>query len=819
MKKSVAAVVFSLILGPLVALVASPAAAAAPTVSSVVRTGSIYESGSVSGGYSITIEGTGFCAAGSSVVTGATLGSLTLTSVAVTCGSPDSISASVPAQSLANREIGRFPVVVTTDAPSTDAIYFSLIPDVDATYAATQQTELVQLGDLFSRTQRQSITRSTSAPYTVTGTDFLTGEKYTYITNYNYLVDLDCSDPNDAEDCGAYTHEPDLGEAVHDGSLSPVVLTNLDPSQDLIIETGVTKTNLSGYLSNNTVDTASSGSMAAADWVGDRTVTELFSALDCSPDVSQGDTSTTNGERGDLDPNNLFDSGDGDGAKYTYCAGFGPDLYSEPFVAAAGKSLAFEWAAIGESDDYAVYAYLVKVDSATGAIPVSATAENHELVMYNSGSRNGTSDWTTSTADVAETGTYRFRFINGSYDGTGGYALGSLFYLNSFFLSGDTNTITFGPFDDQVVTATDTFVVNSTSTAGGEVTVTSLSPNVCTIASLSTTPPTYTVTVVSSDDTCILQATQGAVGAFAPAASVITAIALRSTATVPDAPTLVSLIAGDGELTAGWNAGPNGGSAITNYEYSVDDGSNWTTISPASVATSYVIRGLDNGQTYTVRVRAVNANGEGAQSNSLQGTPNGVGGGSSSPTPYTGPIVTPIQPEVAKQPSGEAKFTGTKLDEITKVVIEGQVVPFEVVNGELVLTVPSGLLPGLYDVQLSGSFGTLLLQDSLRIAGTVATPDIGKKTWTNINAAKTSVRVIHKNPVGEGKVQFFLNGVEIAWVRAVDQTDPKLRTYTVDGVKIPYLVRNVTLTPGIKNAFEIYIEGKRVWRAAYYSAR
>jgi hypothetical protein len=62
-----------------------------------------------------------------------------------------------------------------------------------------------------------------------------------------------------------------------------------------------------------------------------------------------------------------------------------------------------------------------------------------------------------------------------------------------------------------------------------------------------------------------------------------------------------------------------------------------------------------------------------------------------------------------------------------------------------------------------------------------------------------------------------LNGKEIAWARAVSDDDPKLRKYTLEGVEIPYLVRNVVLTPGIKNAFEIYVDGVRVWRAAYYS--
>jgi len=72
-----------------------------------------------------------------------------------------------------------------------------------------------------------------------------------------------------------------------------------------------------------------------------------------------------------------------------------------------------------------------------------------------------------------------------------------------------------------------------------------------------------------------------------------------------------------------------------------------------------------------------------------------------------------------------------------------------------------------------------------------------------------------KNPIGEGKVQFYLNGREIAWIRAVDETDPKLRLVTEGPMAgIGYLVRTVNLVAG-KNALEIYVEGERLRRTAY----
>jgi hypothetical protein len=67
-----------------------------------------------------------------------------------------------------------------------------------------------------------------------------------------------------------------------------------------------------------------------------------------------------------------------------------------------------------------------------------------------------------------------------------------------------------------------------------------------------------------------------------------------------------------------------------------------------------------------------------------------------------------------------------------------------------------------------------------------------------------------KDPIGDGKIQFFVDGKEIAWINAVDEADPKLRFAKNFG----YLVRSVELNEG-KNRFEIRLDGVRVWRATY----
>jgi hypothetical protein len=91
-------------------------------------------------------------------------------------------------------------------------------------------------------------------------------------------------------------------------------------------------------------------------------------------------------------------------------------------------------------------------------------------------------------------------------------------------------------------------------------------------------------------------------------------------ANVPDAPVLDSITAGDTELIIAFTAPTNdGGSAITDYEYSTDSGS--TFVSASTTTSPFTITGLTNGTSYTVVIRAINSVGPSVNSNSRSGTP------------------------------------------------------------------------------------------------------------------------------------------------------------------------------------------------------
>jgi hypothetical protein len=92
--------------------------------------------------------------------------------------------------------------------------------------------------------------------------------------------------------------------------------------------------------------------------------------------------------------------------------------------------------------------------------------------------------------------------------------------------------------------------------------------------------------------------------------------------TVPCAPTISSATPGLGQLTIAFVAPPcTGGTPITNYEYSTDDGVSYTALSPASTSSPFVVTGLANGTTYQIKLRAVNIAGTGTPSAAIAGTP------------------------------------------------------------------------------------------------------------------------------------------------------------------------------------------------------
>ena len=100
----------------------------------------------------------------------------------------------------------------------------------------------------------------------------------------------------------------------------------------------------------------------------------------------------------------------------------GPYLYSNSYVTlGTSSSVSFAWRAEGGGDAYDVYAYLVDIDDPSKKIT---------LLNEHTNNTSGTTPWASKTVNINEEGTYQFVFVAGSYDASGGKALGAQLFID-----------------------------------------------------------------------------------------------------------------------------------------------------------------------------------------------------------------------------------------------------------------------------------------------------------------------------------------------------------------------------------------------------
>lgn len=175
--------------------------------------------------------------------------------------------------------------------------------------------------------------------------------------------------------------------------------------------------------------------------------------------------------------------------------------------------------------------------------------------------------------------------------------------------------------------------------------------------------------------------------------------------------------------------------------------------------------------------------------------------------PYAGPISTQPIIQAAGSP---AVLRGERLDIVERVLIDGREIEFQRnSDGTLTLSLPKDLKAGTYDIQLFSSAGRLTLQSHLTVKQPPAIKSaFGKRISSNL------VKMYYFNPTGPGTVSFRVDGREIAQhtIRPDgSRTGSKLLTRGSD----VYMVRSVNLSKTRVRVLEIFVDGKRVWRASY----
>lgn len=113
----------------------------------------------------------------------------------------------------------------------------------------------------------------------------------------------------------------------------------------------------------------------------------------------------------------------------------GPYISSDSFTGFAGQQMALDWKAQGGSDAYEVFGYLL----AAGSDGQFGTADDVRTQLF--AQRGDTQAWTTETFTFAADGLYKFEFLCGSYDKTGGTVLGATLYVDNIRLLTSAPTI------------------------------------------------------------------------------------------------------------------------------------------------------------------------------------------------------------------------------------------------------------------------------------------------------------------------------------------------------------------------------------------
>jgi len=196
-------------------------------------------------------------------------------------------------------------------------------------------------------------------------------------------------------------------------------------------------------------------------------------------------------------------------------------------------------------------------------------------------------------------------------------------------------------------------------------------------------------------------------------------------AVVPSAPVITGITPGNEQLTVAFTPpASSGGVNISNYQYSTDDGSTWTSAAPAITSSPLLITGLINDTTYDVKVRAVNAIGSGAASATVQGMPQAP----SLPTIGVTPTVfASALSATYGTPSSALSFTASG----------------SLLSGNLTVTAPSGLEVSL--AADSGFAASLVLTET---SGTVSPTTIYARL--KANAPATSYNNISISVSGGG---------------------------------------------------------------------
>ena len=152
--------------------------------------------------------------------------------------------------------------------------------------------------------------------------------------------------------------------------------------------------------------------------------TKVITATDKDGDILRRGTFYTyvNDDDGSLGDDNSIKLNSSLTSTNGYAIVRGPYIYSDAAVSLkVGDSVQFDWKAQGGADAYDVFGYIVDVNNPS----------NYQIILNQTGANaRATTAWSTVSTTIATDGEYKFVFVSGSWDATGGKALGAQLYID-----------------------------------------------------------------------------------------------------------------------------------------------------------------------------------------------------------------------------------------------------------------------------------------------------------------------------------------------------------------------------------------------------
>ena len=227
----------------------------------------------------------------------------------------------------------------------------------------------------------------------------------------------------------------------------------------------------------------------------------------------------------------------------------------------------------------------------------------------------------------------------------------------------------------------------------------------------------------------------------------------------PGAPTIDAITSSSGQISIAFTAGITNGAAITNYEYSTNNGVNWTTRSPVATTSPITVSGLSNGTAYNVRLRAINSAGTSDSSTVVSATPTAVvvAGGSNISTSYG----TAASSSQFTASGGTSPYTFTLSSTPTGVSISGGVVTASATTNagtytQNVIATDSGSQSGTKQIVITVG----------QVTPTITIALTGGATSAALGSAITITATVSQ----AGSVNFKIGGSTISWCSSVSSS-------------------------------------------------